>query len=78
MSDNIFGRLSAAHLKRAAAIKERIEHLEKELSGLLRIPEAPTIGGTMRRHRKLSAAARAKISAAAKARWAKFRKAKKG
>lgn len=76
MSENIFSRFSAAHLKRAAAIKERIEQFEKELTGILGIPEALTVGGTMRRHRKMSAAARAKISAAAKARWAKVRAAK--
>jgi hypothetical protein len=35
MAENILSRFSAAHLKRAAAIKERIEELEKELTGLL-------------------------------------------
>ena len=70
MSENIFSRFSAAHLKRAAAIKERIEQLEKELTGFLRIPESMTVGGTMRRHRKMSVAA--------KLRWARLRGAKKG
>jgi DNA polymerase/3'-5' exonuclease PolX len=69
--------LSVAQLKKAAAIKTRIEQLETELTGLLGIPEALTIGGTMRRHRRMSAAARAKISSAAKARWARFRAKKK-
>jgi DNA polymerase/3'-5' exonuclease PolX len=69
--------LSVAQLKKAAAIKERIEDLEKELTGLLGIPEALTLGGAVRRRRKMSAAARAKISAATKARWAKVRAAKK-
>ena len=78
MAENILNRISAAHLKRAAAIKERIERLEKELTGILGIPEAATVGGTIRRHRKMSAAARAKISVAAKARWAKVRSGKKG
>jgi hypothetical protein len=63
--------LTVAQLKKAAAIKERIEQLEKDLTGILGIPEALTVGGVVRRHRKMSAAARAKISAAAKARWAK-------
>ena len=76
MRDNILTRFSASHLKRAAAIKERIEQLEKELTGLLGIPEAATVGGIVRRRRKMSAAARAKISAAAKARWAKVRAGK--
>jgi DNA polymerase/3'-5' exonuclease PolX len=69
--------LSVAQLKKAAAIKERIEDLEKELTGLLGIPEALTLGGTIRRRRKMSAAARAKISAATKARWARVRAGKK-
>jgi hypothetical protein len=69
--------LTVAELKKATAIKERIETLERELTGIFGIPEPMTVGGTMRRHRKMSAAARAKISAAAKARWAKVRAAKK-
>jgi DNA polymerase/3'-5' exonuclease PolX len=69
--------LSAAHLRRATQIKENIEKLEKELTGILGIPEQMTVGGTIRRHRTMSAAARAKISAAAKARWAKVRAGKK-
>jgi DNA polymerase/3'-5' exonuclease PolX len=77
MANNILTRLSAAHLRRAAAIRERIENLEKELTDMLGIPEPMTVGGVMRRKRRMSAAARAKISAAAKARWAKVR-AKKG
>ena len=72
-SNNILSRFSSARLKRAAAIRERIEKLEKELTGILGIPEAITLGGVVRRHRRLSRAARAKISAAAKARWAKVR-----
>jgi hypothetical protein len=74
--NNILARLSVAQLKRATAIKERMEQLEKELTGMLGIPEALTVGGTIRRRRKMSAAAKAKISAAAKARWARVRAAK--
>lgn len=70
---NRFKELTGARLRKAAAIKERIEQLERELTGILGIPEQATIGGTVRRHRRMSAAARAKISAAAKARWAKIR-----
>lgn len=72
-NNNILSRFSSARLKRAAAIRERIEKLEKELTGILGIPEAMTVGGAMRRHRRMSKAARARISAAAKARWAKVR-----
>jgi hypothetical protein len=69
--------LSVTQLKKATAIKERIEQLERDLTGILGIPELLTIGGMVRRRRKMSAAARAKISAAAKARWAKVRAGKK-
>ncbi len=74
MQDNPLIRLSVAQLKRAAAVKERIEQLEKKLTGILGIPEALTVGGLVRRRRKMSAAARAKISAAAKERWAKIKR----
>jgi hypothetical protein len=68
---NSLRELSVAQLRKAVAIKERIEQLEKDLTGLLGIPEPMTVGGTVRRRRAMSAAARAKISAAAKARWAR-------
>ena len=69
--------LSVAQLKKAVAIRERMEQLEKELTGILGIPEPMTVGGMVRRRKKMSAAARAKISAAMKARWAKRNGAKK-
>ena len=69
--------LSVAQLKKVIAIKERMEALEKELTGILGIPEAVTVGGIIRRRRKLSAAVRAKMSEAAKARWVKRKAAKK-
>ena len=75
--DNMLARLSVAQLKRATAIKERIEKLERELTGILGIPEPLTVGGAIRRRRKMSAAGRARISAAAKARWAKVKAGKK-
>jgi len=69
--------LTVAQLKKATAIKERMEQLERELTAILGIPEPLTVGGIVRRRKKMSAAARAKISAAAKARWAKIRAGKK-
>jgi hypothetical protein len=54
-------------------IKEQIEDLEKDLTGFLGIPEPLTVGRIVRHSRKMSAAARAKISAGAKAPWAKIR-----
>jgi hypothetical protein len=73
MTNSILTKFTSSRLKRAAAIKGRIEKLEKELTGLLGIPEPLTLGGTMRRHRRISAAGRARIAAAAKARWAKIK-----
>jgi hypothetical protein len=73
MTHNILAKVSASHLRRAIAIKERMEKLEKELTSLLGIPEPITAGSIVRRRRRMSASARAKISAAAKARWAKGR-----
>lgn len=57
-------------LKRAVAIRERIEKLQIKLADVLAETgeiSVPTISG----RRKMSAAGRARISAAQKARWAK-------
>jgi hypothetical protein len=74
---NLLRDLSVAQLKRAAAIKARIEKLERHLTGILGIPEPLTVGGVNRRRRRMSAAARKKIAAAARARWARFRAGKR-
>jgi len=77
MQTNPLANLSLKQLKRAVAVRERIERLETQLGRMLgaRSPRA----AAPRKKRKLSAAAKAKISAAAKARWQRFRaqKAKK-
>jgi hypothetical protein len=77
MQTNPLANLSLKKLKRAVAVREKIERLETLLGRMLD-------GGSSRaaappKRRKLSAAAKAKISAAAKARWQRFRaqKAKK-
>jgi hypothetical protein len=62
--------LSARQLRRAADIKDKIESLQKELTRLLGSTDGPA---APRKRRKMSAAARAKIAAAQKARWAKQR-----
>ena len=68
--------LSVAKLKRLAALKSKIERLQSQLEALAaNSPRAGVKGG--RRRRRMSAAARRKISLAAKARWAKVRAAKK-
>jgi len=68
--------LSVGQLQRAATIKRRIDELERELTSLLGNADDIRTGRTGRRRRKVSAAGRARMAAAAKARWAKV-KAKK-
>ena len=73
---SMINNLSAAQLKRAVAIKEQIEKLETELSSIQgesgkSAPSAVPVVATKKR--TMSAAAKAKISAAQKARWAKER-----
>jgi len=70
MQSNSLANISLQQLKQAVTIREKIESLERELSRM--------IGGfpgvkkaAPPRKGKMSAAARAKISAAMKARWAK-------
>jgi hypothetical protein len=70
--------LSAQQLRRAAEIKEQIQSLENELGRILGSSTKPAaIADAPKKRRKMSAADRAKISAAAKARWAKIKAAKK-
>jgi hypothetical protein len=73
MTFNFLAQLSVKQLKRAIAIRQKIETLQAQLSKLV---GAETSMATPRKRRKLSAAAKAKISAAAKKRWAKFRASK--
>ncbi len=65
--------LSAQQLRRAAAIKEQIQSLENELGRILDSPTEPITVATPKKRRKMSAEGRARISAAAKARWAKVK-----
>ena len=66
--------LSVNQLKRAAAIKERIERLNKELSATLGAPASSR--AAPKTNRAMSASVRKKIAAAQKARWANLRRAK--
>jgi len=77
MQNNILANLSVQQLKRAVAIREEIDALGKELDRLTgdRSTTAKTAGPT--KQGKLSAAARARISAAMKARWAKRKRARR-
>jgi hypothetical protein len=65
--------LSAQQLRRAAAIKEQIQSLENEFHRILGSSTKPVAVVAPTKRRKMSAAGRAKISAAAKARWAKIK-----
>lgn len=70
--------LTAVQLRRAAALKERVERLQKELAtllGALATPQAPA--AAPKKKRKMSAAGLANIRAAQKARWAKVKAAAK-
>ena len=66
--------LTITQLKRAAAIKEQIEKLNKELRAILGAPANP--GAAPKKKRTMSAATKRKIAAAQKARLANLRRAK--
>ena len=73
--------LSTRNLEQALSIRRQIDALERRLRGLVGRTgggavkaAAPRSGGK----RQLSAAARAKIAAAARARWARFRAGRGG
>jgi hypothetical protein len=68
--------LSVQQLRQAASLKERIEALEKELSQLLGSPAGPVTVKAPKKKGGMSAAGKAKIAAAQKARWAKIKSAK--
>lgn len=68
--------ISTDQLRRALQIKEQIESLQGQLESLLsgsaRVQSSATLGG--RRRNKMSAAGRARIAAAQRARWAKVKR----
>jgi|SRR6267378_3420102 len=66
--------LSTTQLRRAADLKEKIAALTKELTLILGVP-APVLAKAPKKS-NMSAAGRAKIVAAQKARWAKVKTAK--
>jgi hypothetical protein len=65
--------LTVNQLKRAAAIKEHIEALNRELRGLLGAPANKP--AARKKSRSMSAAVKRKIAAAQRARWANLRRA---
>jgi uncharacterized protein YceH (UPF0502 family) len=80
MVTNQLESLSPRDLRRAAKLKEQIGRLEADLSKLLGTPAtnaAPKAKATRKKRRRMSTAAKARIAEAQKARWAKWRAAKK-
>ena len=65
--------LTVNQLKRAAAIKEHIEALNKELRGLLGTPAITR--SAPKKSRAMSTAVKREIAAAQRARWASLRRA---
>lgn len=77
---NALTDLSPKTLRRAANLQEKISKLQKEVARLLGIPaeaKTPTANNEPKAKRHVSAAARAKMRKAQKARWAKIRAEKK-
>jgi hypothetical protein len=64
--------LTPPQLRRAALIKEQLDGLNKELPRLL--DGAVSNGAISRKKRTMSSAAKRKIAAAQRARWAKLRR----
>ena len=68
--------ISALQLRRAADIKDKIDSLQSELGTLLG-DGSVAVPKLERKRRKMSEAARARIAAAQRARWAKVKAEKK-
>ena len=81
MTNNPLANLSVLQLKRAVAIREQMQTLQNELDRLAGGQSASRRSAASPKKKKgtMSAAARAKLSAAMTARWAKIKaeKAKK-
>ena len=69
MTNTSLSHLSLDQLRRAVAIREQMDALERELGGIIGSPVASAVrrGG----RRTMSPAARARIAAAQRRRWAK-------
>jgi hypothetical protein len=70
--NTLFSSLSAQDLRRAAEIKDKIDSLQNELAQILGT-DSVTSSRRAGTKRKLSAGARVRIAAAARARWAKVK-----
>ena len=67
--------LTVSKLRRVVALKEQIEELQRELDSIISTSEV--LAPVVRRKRRMSAAACARIGAAARARWAKYRRVRR-
>ena len=67
--------LSIQQLRQAANLKEKIATLEKQLGQLLSSTTKPVVAAVAKKKGGMSAAGKARIVAAQKARWAKIRAA---
>ena len=68
--------LSVKQLRQVINLKEKIEALENQLSQLAGSTAKPVVAKAPKKKRKMSAAGKARIVAALKARWAKYKAAK--
>jgi len=78
MANNMLVNLSLSHLQRAVALKERIVALETELCEIIGVPSPlafiqDKLGGKTKTKKTRSPAARAKMAAAQRARWARVK-----
>src|SRR5437899_8865119 len=74
--NGLLGNLSGEQLRRAAKIKDRIDSLQSELDQILSQGQGSGGRFVTSRRRHMSAAGLARIRAAQKARWARFRQAR--
>jgi hypothetical protein len=70
---NSITNLTSKQLRQAANLKDKIESLEKRIGKLLGSPSKPVAEAKPKKRRKMSAAGRARIAEAQKARWAKLK-----
>ena len=76
MNTNDLLKLPTAKLKRILAFKTQIERLESRIGAVITKALPGPLQKVAKKKRTMSAAARRKISQAAKARWAKVRAAR--
>jgi hypothetical protein len=70
--------ITPKQLRKAANLQEKIQSLQRKLGELLGSSDETAAMEAPRKRRKVSAAGRARIAAAARARWARIRATKKG